>query len=547
MQVVLPENLKIYELESVDSTSLHAVRVMGDHESPFLVTAKEQTCGKGQRGKVWRSERGNIFFSLGFPEACLSHLEPAEIGAWTLKVAVAICEVIESEYSLVAQIKWPNDILIGGKKVCGILCESSLTDKGRLQYVVVGVGINVDSHPDDEELSYLATDLISERRCPVDSAELAAKLCERLLSTLERPFDQSLYRTYMLPSKIPYVARQGVELFTAKSVLLSGELHATNCTSDEERTFVSADDAPTPLFLSATPVLIADMGNSALKIGGFVADRLETDVLTVRFSEEGSEEKLSSFFLQLREKYPVYQKCRSIPLYYGSVNSKWTEKLENMASSTNLFSLFPVLKKNYCVKLDKYPLAELGIDRLALLESYLGAVPTKTRENQHSSPTKEIGVVVSFGTATTVDAITHEGIYLGGWIASGLATGLKALSSQTDALPLLEAVVNENSSRLEWGTTTLSSLQNGAIASQLGLVENALKLIHREFPGGVLIYLTCTGGASRAVVPFLEKWTVDSGTTQNHECLLLKSSEISVLDGLRRMLLSENRKTSKRK
>ncbi len=127
-------------LEQVDSTNEEAKR-QAEKGAPdgTLVAAAEQSAGKGRRGRTWISEKGTgVWMSLllrpDFPPECASML--------TLVAAMAVEKGISRVTGVDGQIKWPNDVVIEGKKVCGILTEMS-TEMECIHYVVVGIGINV--------------------------------------------------------------------------------------------------------------------------------------------------------------------------------------------------------------------------------------------------------------------------------------------------------------------------------------------------------------------------------------------------------------------
>jgi BirA family biotin operon repressor/biotin-[acetyl-CoA-carboxylase] ligase len=118
----------------VDSTNERALRITGDGA---VVVADQQTAGRGRHGRVWHSAPGlGLWFSVGFDP-------PADgmVFAATLSVRDALSPRCN------AKIKWPNDILVNGKKVCGILLES------RHDRTVLGIGINVHHRPDDFPLA----------------------------------------------------------------------------------------------------------------------------------------------------------------------------------------------------------------------------------------------------------------------------------------------------------------------------------------------------------------------------------------------------------
>jgi BirA family biotin operon repressor/biotin-[acetyl-CoA-carboxylase] ligase len=126
----------------VGSTNSLALSLTADPSLDGLVLlAEEQTAGRGQHGRVWQAPpRSSVLMSvLLFPPAPLRR--PALLVSWA---AVSVCDVVSHLTGLEAQIKWPNDVLISGKKVCGILIEQRNSGDPNLPLAtVVGVGLNV--------------------------------------------------------------------------------------------------------------------------------------------------------------------------------------------------------------------------------------------------------------------------------------------------------------------------------------------------------------------------------------------------------------------
>ncbi|MBN1631622.1 MAG: biotin--[acetyl-CoA-carboxylase] ligase [Thermoleophilia bacterium] len=110
------------------------------------LVADEQTGGRGRLGRTWVSRRGQ---DLTFSVLLRPNLGPAQAHLLSLAAALAVAEVLEDLEGLEGRvaIKWPNDVLMGGRKVCGILLEGSM-DADRLQWVVAGIGLNVNSDPE---------------------------------------------------------------------------------------------------------------------------------------------------------------------------------------------------------------------------------------------------------------------------------------------------------------------------------------------------------------------------------------------------------------
>lgn len=153
---------RIVYLESVDSTNRYARNLARDGApSGTLVIAREQTAGRGRRGRSWISPAGEgLFMSLIIrPEG------PAEDTALlSLQTALAVQRAIAEVSGLEAKIKWPNDIVCKGRKVCGMLLEMDM-EGGRVQSVVAGVGVNVHQKQLPDEIAETASslDLLSGR------------------------------------------------------------------------------------------------------------------------------------------------------------------------------------------------------------------------------------------------------------------------------------------------------------------------------------------------------------------------------------------------
>lgn len=123
-------------LESVDSTNNYASE-RANAGLECIVTAERQTEGRGRRGRMFTSEPGGLYMSLSVKVPGT----PFEVMHYPILAALAVSNAIESTCNVKADIKWPNDIQINGKKVCGILTE--MVTLGEDCYLVTGVGINV--------------------------------------------------------------------------------------------------------------------------------------------------------------------------------------------------------------------------------------------------------------------------------------------------------------------------------------------------------------------------------------------------------------------
>ncbi len=170
--------------EEIGSTSDRAKELAEDGaEHGEVVVAEAQTAGRGRRGRLWVSPpRRNLYFSVVLrPE-----LPPARAPELTLVASLAICDALR-QAGVGAGIKWPNDVLVSGRKIAGVLTELA-AEPDRVHWVVIGVGVNVNARREDfpEELRDEATSVLLERGQPAPRALLAAACFTALEDWLDR-------------------------------------------------------------------------------------------------------------------------------------------------------------------------------------------------------------------------------------------------------------------------------------------------------------------------------------------------------------------------
>ena len=176
---------KIYTFQTIDSTNncAKAVANVGATEG-VVVIAEEQTAGKGRLGRSWLANpEENLTFSI----ILRPKISPEAINLLPLYVSVAVAQAIERSTSLKVECKWPNDLLINKKKVAGILIEGSI-QQSIVEYVVVGLGINVNQTSFSNDLLQKATSLKLETGRQVDRIELF----KSILSVFESSYPASL-------------------------------------------------------------------------------------------------------------------------------------------------------------------------------------------------------------------------------------------------------------------------------------------------------------------------------------------------------------------
>jgi len=169
---------KLFLFESIDSTNSCA-RALGDAGTPegAVVVAEHQTSGRGRLGRAWVAEPGT---SLLFSVLLRPPITVETAGLLTLYASAAIARAIERSIGLNVQCKWPNDLLLQGKKFCGILIENSFQQSG-LTYTVIGAGINVNQPELPPEIADRATSLSREAGRALDRD----KILQAVLSELD--------------------------------------------------------------------------------------------------------------------------------------------------------------------------------------------------------------------------------------------------------------------------------------------------------------------------------------------------------------------------
>lgn len=217
-------------LEEVDSTNNRA-KQLAEAGAPdgTVVIAGRQSAGKGRRGKTWESPAaGGIWMSLLLRPA----IAPGQASMLTLAAALAVAEGIEKTCGAAVQIKWPNDLVLNKKKICGILTEMS-TETDCINHVVIGIGININIKAFPDELKGVATSLYLETGKTVSRSLLTAAILQawetcyevflqtRDLSALLEPYHRRLVnRDKEVRVLTPDGAYEGI----ARGITAAGEL-----------------------------------------------------------------------------------------------------------------------------------------------------------------------------------------------------------------------------------------------------------------------------------------------------------------------------------
>lgn len=156
-----------------------------------LIVADTQNAGKGRRGRVWQSPAGSTISMSLCLEPSLSQENAAGL---TLVMALAVTEAIGEITGVIPQIKWPNDIVLNGKKICGILTE--LIFRGNIYAVIIGAGINVNTEEFPEEIREIAGSL---------KAELGKEISREALIAAALKYFEKYYEQYVKTEDLTFL------------------------------------------------------------------------------------------------------------------------------------------------------------------------------------------------------------------------------------------------------------------------------------------------------------------------------------------------------
>jgi BirA family transcriptional regulator, biotin operon repressor / biotin---[acetyl-CoA-carboxylase] ligase len=178
-----PIGKRIYHFVKIDSTNSVAM-ALGEHGEPHgtLVLAEEQTAGRGRAGHAWHSEKTSGIYMTVLLRPPIS---PQQAPLITLTAGLAAREALLEQTGLTPDLRWPNDLLFGHKKFCGILTEMN-AEQDRIHFVAVGIGINVNHERIPGALSSIATSLRIETKRAHSRIEIVARLLRHLDSYYNR-------------------------------------------------------------------------------------------------------------------------------------------------------------------------------------------------------------------------------------------------------------------------------------------------------------------------------------------------------------------------
>ena len=174
---------KLHYYEETDSTNTRA-KILAEEGAPHgtVVIAEQQNGGKGRRGRKWEPPQQT---SIALSIVVRPEFLPEKASMLTLVAGMAVLKAVQKLTDLQVGIKWPNDIVASGKKICGILTEMS-AEMEAINYVVVGIGVNVNNESFPDEIKDVATSLLLEGQKKVNRAKVAKELLTAFEAYYER-------------------------------------------------------------------------------------------------------------------------------------------------------------------------------------------------------------------------------------------------------------------------------------------------------------------------------------------------------------------------
>ena len=200
---------EMFYYESLESTNTRAKEIAFQAKEGSLVIAEEQTSGKGRMGRVWSSPKNKgVYMSV----ILKPNTDPVNVARLTLLGAAAINLALK-DIGIKSEIKWPNDVVINGKKVAGVLTEMH-SELGVINYVILGIGINANLNLDQipEDLKEKATSLKAIKGEKIDRRELFVRLVTRI---------DELYKEFILTGEIDGT----IQICKDNSAVIGKEIH----------------------------------------------------------------------------------------------------------------------------------------------------------------------------------------------------------------------------------------------------------------------------------------------------------------------------------
>lgn len=489
---------------------------------PIAICSGQQSQGRAQMGssrrRSWQSPPGHLYLSVGLKAPQQAHL--------TLACGVVVARFVHELLGFAPTLKWPNDLLIDGAKLGGILVEA--TTVNQQSYVIIGVGINVSSPPPHPGAATLAQWLEPATAAQLEVTALAAELALRLGDLVDQPEIAGMSWLEMAPGGQAYQLMAGLWMQQAEAAAgqprqfifdgidVKGQLRAR----DGERicTFISSATAPQLPGLTAPAPASAwsiwmEAGHSRLKARLYpgldpAAIHSEAQAWSIAkiFVREGG--GISTSWLRLFEDW-VADRARWRGIYLATSGDVASREALQDALQTSGWHVVMIPKKTLRLRVHGAALAQLGFDRICVMEAALAQV------YRHGD--SRWVMMVSFGTAISVNFCAAGGEYLGGALLPGAGLARRALVGDISSLAHLDEQPDSWPQQAEaaeageafTGMYTAPAITAGIEAQVLGaityLFERGLEQFGRA---GRQPYhqVFVSGGGAGAYMPSLRRW-----------------------------------------
>jgi biotin-[acetyl-CoA-carboxylase] ligase BirA-like protein len=492
-------DIPLHVFESLESTSSYAQELLANkgQSLPFAIAAMTQSKGRGRRGHEWHSPSGGLYLTMAIENPTFT--DKSNLNHAPLQAAVCLCSWLESRFHIRFSLKWPNDILFRGRKLAGLLCESHIQGD-RWGPLLIGIGINMASAP-KTSAAYDSICLKQITNCGDDPLELARDLVKVWPDLWKKFSDRDQLREgferYQIDLNQPWMNEQdAAQLFLNQGIDGDGQFCLKGLNTEEIIKLTSVTHGFRWIYQDKEgpwPLIAADIGNTACKFAYFSRydDPEPKAIRSFVYDADGMDDVES-----LLEWHP--QSLVTFPIYGLSVNPN---RESEIFSRLNKIGFAPVLVGKRPVRYhgDAYDFQNLGADRLAMIEGWLANLPLSQRHQDYS------GLLVSAGTATTLDWVRGDGRHCGGLILPGLQMALDSLSKQTALLPQLHArSLYKKKSQHHWGWNTQSALALGCLKMTIDTVHQCRKSIIDRMGSTDAVGISITGGFAEVLSRELE-------------------------------------------
>jgi biotin-[acetyl-CoA-carboxylase] ligase/type 3 pantothenate kinase len=424
--------------------------------SALAVWTDHQTAGRGRSGRNWVSVPGASLclsvayrFGLGF--------QPVE--GFSVAAGAALVQVLRRHGASV-DLKWPNDLLFQGRKLGGVLCEAVTSELG--QVWVAGVGINLAQFEVPATAHALCSASLSETAVSIVPASLAQELAQALLDILTQA-DQGALIAGLLTAAATFdpwlgqtlqVLDHGVSTQTgiSRGVDEKGQYRLQTATGEIRLRHGELSLRATQL---QKGLLLIDIGNSRLKWCSSTLSEHAPLSVEHASSHDFTPEAIASLYQSWRHALRDFESVELVVACVGK--PEWLNVIAEFAQLEKHGFHQVTAVATYAGLINSYnDPRSLGVDRFCALLALVKRKPG------------QVAVLVSAGTATTIDAVDETGRFLGGMILPGVRMMRNALEKNTAQLPQVEADFSE------FPVTTQQAISSGIRSAQLGAITAVL-------------------------------------------------------------------------